>query len=401
MLVIQGIACESIDQPLDRDTPLAAFVDGLTHAGYTTLRFDKRGVGDSDGDIADFATELADARAALAHAQSLANARGIPLVIFGHSVGGIIAAQLRDAAGIVVYGTPVMRWIECLLDSTERQLALRGQSGRDRARQAAIRALAQTGELNGRSAAYHAQLHALDLEAAWRPSTRRCSCCAVSTTGSCAPMTKRGSPSFARGAATIVDLPHLDHLFGWHADRDASLRDYGIGRADPALVTATVAWLDSVTLAIMTLRACEQCRRHFAAEPACPFCGAAAPAPNHADSRGATVACGCIRWARELLHEQSAAAVRSATTSAARRAAATAADADATALRRSAATRHRAQPRRGCGHQSATGQPARLAGLPPPSGGDDVFAELRPIQLVRELRRKFERGDEPCQRKRR
>ena len=29
----------------------------------------------------------------------------------------------------------------------------------------------------------------------------------------------------------------------------------------------------------MTLRACSQCRRHFAAEPACPFCGAVAPPP--------------------------------------------------------------------------------------------------------------------------
>ncbi len=27
----------------------------------------------------------------------------------------------------------------------------------------------------------------------------------------------------------------------------------------------------------MTLRSCSQCRRHFADEPACPFCGAAAP----------------------------------------------------------------------------------------------------------------------------
>lgn len=27
----------------------------------------------------------------------------------------------------------------------------------------------------------------------------------------------------------------------------------------------------------MTLRACSQCRRHFRAEPACPFCGTAAP----------------------------------------------------------------------------------------------------------------------------
>jgi hypothetical protein len=29
----------------------------------------------------------------------------------------------------------------------------------------------------------------------------------------------------------------------------------------------------------MTLRACSHCRRHFAAEPACPFCGAASAAP--------------------------------------------------------------------------------------------------------------------------
>jgi hypothetical protein len=31
---------------------------------------------------------------------------------------------------------------------------------------------------------------------------------------------------------------------------------------------------------MMTLRACPQCRRHFAAEPACPFCGVVAPAPH-------------------------------------------------------------------------------------------------------------------------
>jgi hypothetical protein len=30
----------------------------------------------------------------------------------------------------------------------------------------------------------------------------------------------------------------------------------------------------------MTLRACSQCHRHFGAEPACPFCGTAAPPPQ-------------------------------------------------------------------------------------------------------------------------
>lgn len=171
----------------------------------------------------------------------------MPLVVFGHSVGGIVATQLASPAlaGIVVYGTPVMRWLDCLIDSVERQLVLRGASREEiDAQQAAIRNLARTGELNGRSAAYHEQLHALDLEAAWR---------AVD-----APvLVLRGEhdwvvraddgariAALVRGGAEIVDLPGLDHLFGWHADREASLRDYGCGRADPSLAAAVIAWLD-------------------------------------------------------------------------------------------------------------------------------------------------------------
>ncbi len=250
VLVIQGIACESIDHALDPDAPLAALVTGWTRAGYDTLRFDKRGVGDSEGAACattDFQTELADARAALRLAAAMARDRGVPLVLFGHSVGGIIAAQLASAelAGVMVYGTPVMRWLDCLLDSTQRQLVLRGASEHEIAeRQDAIKQLATIGELNGRSAAYHEQLHALELEAAWR---------AVAVP----VLVLRGEHDWvvraddqarirelARGDTALVDLPGLDHLFGWHADRDASLRDYGSGRADASILDATVAWLD-------------------------------------------------------------------------------------------------------------------------------------------------------------
>jgi uncharacterized protein len=77
VVFVQGIACESIDYAADDGSPLALLIDVLTRAGYDTLRFDKRGVGDSDGgpcNECDFATELADARAVVEYAHRL----GVP-----------------------------------------------------------------------------------------------------------------------------------------------------------------------------------------------------------------------------------------------------------------------------------------------------------------------------------
>lgn len=244
---VQGIACESID-----GSPMfEGLVASWTAAGYDTLRFDKRGVGDSEGGpcpATDFATELADANSVLDAARAEARQRALPLVVFGHSVGGIITALVAADIGadaVIVYGTPVLRWLACLKDSTRRQLALHGASEAEiTSRVAALDELATRGELNGRSAAYHAQLDTHDLEAAWR--TVRCPVLVV-----------RGEydwvveaddqariATLAQGPASIVDVPGVDHLCGWHADRDASLRDYGAGTFSPAIGAATVAWLD-------------------------------------------------------------------------------------------------------------------------------------------------------------
>jgi pimeloyl-ACP methyl ester carboxylesterase len=140
-----------------------------------------------------------------------------------------------------------MPWLECLDDSIRRQLELRGALADTIAHELAkLARLAEVGELNGRSAAYHAQLAAVDIAAAWR-------------TVDVPVLVARGEHDWvvraddqariadlARGPTTIVDLPGLDHLAGWHPDRAASLRDYGAGAPSDQLAQAVVAWLGAI-----------------------------------------------------------------------------------------------------------------------------------------------------------
>lgn len=249
VLVLQGIACESIEAP--PDAPLAGLVAGWAHDGIEAVRFDKRGVGDSEGGpcpATDFATELADARAALLHAAAVAHARGVPLCVYGHSVGGMIAVLLAPGcsalAGVMVFGAPTSRWLACLQASARRQLGLRGADAATiEARVGALADLARTGDLNGRSAAYHAQLDALDLAAAWRAVT----CPVLVLRGEfdwvVDPADQARIATLAAGPVDVVDVPGLDHLGGAHADAAASLADYGAGGFDPVLVDATAGWL--------------------------------------------------------------------------------------------------------------------------------------------------------------
>ena len=258
-LVLPGIACESID---GIDAPLARLAHGWARAGVEALRFDKRGVGDSEGGPCgelDFHTELADAAAALEVARARADDRGVPLVLFGHSVGGIIAASLagtnggdgdgggRAIAGVITFGAPASRWLECLLDTTRRQHAMRGDP-----RDVIERATAELSErafstgVNGRSAAYHMQLEAFDPAALWS----RVHAPVLVVRGEHDWVVRDDDQariaSLVAGSADIIDLPGLDHVLGWHPDREASLRDYGAGRFDTSIVPAIVEWIDQL-----------------------------------------------------------------------------------------------------------------------------------------------------------
>jgi alpha-beta hydrolase superfamily lysophospholipase len=230
VVMIQGIACESVEQ-----RPYSSLAHALAYAGFTVVRFDKRGVGDSEGgpcNKTDFATELADARAVVDEARAL----GGPLYLFGHSVGAIIAPHI-EADAYAVFGAPMMPWIECLLDSVRRQLALRGIT--DEAELDKIRDLRERGELNGRSAAYHEQLAALPN--AWPAVTKP----VLVLRGEYDWVVRHeDADELVRVTnGTLVDLDGIDHLAGRHDSREASLRDYGAGEYDDGLANALIARL--------------------------------------------------------------------------------------------------------------------------------------------------------------
>jgi pimeloyl-ACP methyl ester carboxylesterase len=253
VLVLQGIACESIE---GGDAPMAQLAHGWARAGIEALRFDKRGAGDSEGGPCgelDFHTERADAAAALELARGRARECGVPLVLFGHSVGGIIAASLAGEhehadgaiAGVITFGAPTSRWLECLIDTTRRQYELRGTPPDEieRATAELSRRAFATG-LNGRSAAYHAQLDAIDPAVLWS----RVRAPVLVVRGEHDWVVRDDDQarivSLVAGSAELAHLPGLDHVLGWHPDREASLRDYGAGRFDASIVRATIEWIE-------------------------------------------------------------------------------------------------------------------------------------------------------------
>jgi uncharacterized protein len=76
-----------------------ACAEALAGAGVSTLRYDKRGVGASGGDLpgAGMPRLLADARAALGWLAG--RCPGLPVIVLGHSEGTYYAAQLASGNG--------------------------------------------------------------------------------------------------------------------------------------------------------------------------------------------------------------------------------------------------------------------------------------------------------------
>jgi pimeloyl-ACP methyl ester carboxylesterase len=137
VLLIGGIGCYSLDgllRPAELREPYAKILDGLTRAGYVTMRVEKSGMGDSEGPPcddprADFNSEVAAFKAGLTQLRSYAFVNPQRVFIFAHSIGPLVAARIaaeEPVRGIVVAETIGTSWLEYDLTNVRRQLLLGG-----------------------------------------------------------------------------------------------------------------------------------------------------------------------------------------------------------------------------------------------------------------------------------
>ena len=125
VVLISGSGPQNRNEELLGHKPFLVIADYLTRQGIAVLRFDDRGVGQSEGEFsgatsADFATDVASA---VAYLQTRAEVYPEKIGLVGHSEGGLIApmvaARSRDIAFIVLLAGPGISGGDILKRQTE------------------------------------------------------------------------------------------------------------------------------------------------------------------------------------------------------------------------------------------------------------------------------------------
>jgi uncharacterized protein len=281
---IQGLQCQTLDRPMASTAVDTRLVHAMAEAGYTTIRVDKAGLGDSQGppcESINFQTELAGYEATLQQLLSLPSVDPKRIYVFGHSMGGVMAPYLMDegkVAGAIVYGTAVRTWFEYALENTRRQMSLSGASATEI--NAALQAEAklnatvllekktlgdfwakypQYKEENpmmtattmwGRHVGFFHQLQDLNLAEAW--TTAQGSVLAIHGEydwvtskiehDEIAAIVNKRSP----GQGTSLQLTKADHGFTTHETLQASLTAMAQGTWDERLPQEVLKWIRTV-----------------------------------------------------------------------------------------------------------------------------------------------------------
>ena len=132
MLFIPGYTCSSIDN-LQPNHPYKRIIDAFANAGYVTLRVEKSGLGDSrntpECESCDLYDEIENFEAGLHKLKTLPYVDTSKIIIYGHSMGGIVAPALsgkNQVAGVIVYGTSAKSWFEYVIEMNRLQNMLAG-----------------------------------------------------------------------------------------------------------------------------------------------------------------------------------------------------------------------------------------------------------------------------------
>jgi uncharacterized protein len=120
MLLVSGSGPQDRDESIFGHSPFAVLADYLTRKGIAVLRYDDRGVGESEGNFGTATTTnfANDAYAAIHYLKSCKEINPKIIGIIGHSEGGIIAPmvanRVSDLAMIVLVAAPGLTGEEIL-----------------------------------------------------------------------------------------------------------------------------------------------------------------------------------------------------------------------------------------------------------------------------------------------
>lgn len=284
ILYLQGLGTQSCELSADVDEPLRKCLEGFSQAGFATLRVERSGVGDSEGPPfqgTNLFDEVAAYRAALDFLAHHAHVRNV--VLFGHSVGGMIAPLLAgegtNLLGVIVFGTSALRWVDCIVRATRRQKLLAGMSGEELegyvaawaemhnevcrggylpwqvfARQPHLDWLEGTachGEsMFGRHSAFFQQLERMDLVALWKTVRSNVLVLHGEFDWACGPDEGRALASaiaeFNPDRATFVELSSVGHDMRRHASIQESYANPRHGEWDDRVVRTAVEWINGL-----------------------------------------------------------------------------------------------------------------------------------------------------------
>ncbi len=123
---LPGAHWASEEYPRTPEHPVPGLADAAVRAGYAFVRVERSGLGDSQGPPCtrvDFEGELAAHLAGLSFFENAAWADEDRVVLFGHSLGAMVApllAQQRPVAGIVTFGASMIPISEALVAAIVR-----------------------------------------------------------------------------------------------------------------------------------------------------------------------------------------------------------------------------------------------------------------------------------------